>query len=175
MSSSISISAEHGNWLLQQVSGFELPEKLGEVKFDGATRSEVKDNCRMAVRALRRHSYYANLVGPEHRLIFGDQENWAKNKDGVMEMQMPDRQYSVDLEEDGVNGIMWLFYALLTPSLRKEDGTFIHRSVAPFTAEIFIWPVVEQLSKVQALRAALGLNGVKNKSRWSDDPKPITQ
>jgi hypothetical protein len=175
MSSPISISAEQGNWLLQQISGFELPEKLGEVKFDGSTRSEVKDNCRMTIRALRHHSYYASLVGPDHRLVFGAEENWLKNKDGALEMQTPGRQYVVDLEEDGVNGLMWLFYALLTPSIRKEDGSFIHRSIAPLTAEIFIWPVVEQLSKVQALRAALGLNGVKNKSRWSDDPKPITQ
>jgi hypothetical protein len=173
----LEVTAEQGNWLFQRIAGFELPDKLGEVKYDNQTRSGVKEDCRIAARIFRKQSYYAVLVGDENRLVFGAEDNWKKDeKDpGGLRMVNASRVYKLSLCEDAVSGLMWLFYALLTPSQRKEDGTLIHSSISPIMAEIFVWPVVEKLHKVNALRAALGLMGVKSKGRWTDDAKSLSE
>lgn len=170
----VELTAEQGNWLLQRLAGFELPEKLGEVKYDSQARSNVKDDCRLAMRALRAISHYAKLVGDDNRLVFGSEDNWVKDvtADGKIRLVDAGRLYKIEFNEDAVTGIMWMFYALLLPSERKDDGTVIHASVAPITAELFIWPVVEQMNKAKALRSTLGLDNATKKTRWDDDPKP---
>lgn len=170
------ITADTGNWLLQRVAGFELPEKLGQEKYDLVQRGIVKDFTRQAFSALLEFSYWAKQLGEDHNLLFGSMDQYElldPPKVAAREWRLKEaaRTYRVKFTTDAVSGIMWMFYTMLVPSIKDEKGErVVHASVSPAAAELYIWPLVRQFNKTASLRALLGLDKPAKGMQWEDDP-----
>jgi hypothetical protein len=170
----VKLNAERLNWILKVLVGFELPEKIGEKAYDSVQRSICKDECRQGITDLKAYSYWAQQVGEDNRYLFGPREIWDVKRDvkGKIEdltLNDPAREFEVKLSQDSVSGIMWMLVTIMMPEVKNEKGEVTHRSVPPFIAESFVWPVAEALKKTKAIRSFLKLDTADKKARWDDD------
>lgn len=180
----VKLTAYLWDWIMKQLVNFEMPEKVGETSWDKDQRAIVKDEVRQAVAELRRHSYYAQKLGPDNRLFFGAQEDWEEGRDekkvlNNLKHVKPEKEYVCSFGEAAVSGICWWAYLAVTPAtmtkekVRGEEVTVAsHMSAGPMQCSMFVWPLIEGLGRVKAVREAAGLDKSEKKRRWEDDPLP---
>lgn len=178
----VKMSAYLWDWIFKRLCGFEMPDKIGETSWDNDQRGIVKDEVRHAVVEMKRHSYYAQKLGPDNRLCFGAQEDWEEvrdDKQALIDLKQikPEKEYVLAFGEAAVSGICWWAYVSLTPpniSHEKVQGNnvtvFSHHSTTPIQGAAFVWPLIEGLGRVKALREAVGLDKSEKKRRWENDP-----
>jgi len=184
----VKLTAYQWDWLFKQLVNFEMPEKLAETAYDKEQRSIVKDEVRQAIAEMKKHSYYPQKLGPDNRFFFGAKEDWeeSRNEKGILDGLKhikPDREYVLAFGEAAVSGLCWWAYLAVTPAtithekVRGGEEMMIasHSSASPVQCVAFVWPLVEGLGRVKAVREAAGLDKSEKKRRWEDDPvEPMT-
>jgi len=183
----VKLTAYQWDWLFKRLCNFEMPEKIGETTWDKDQRGIVKDEIRQAVAEMKKHSYYAQKLGPDNRLFFGEQGDWEEIRDDKKNLTdlthlKPDKEYVLSFGEAAVSGICWWAYVSVTSpimtheKIKGEDVTIIsHHSANPIQCTTFVWPLIEGLGRVKSVREAAGLDKSEKKRRWEDDPVPETE
>lgn len=178
----VKVKATHDQWqwVTFFVGQFMMPEKLGERVYKIAERARIQEEVSGLFDALKVHSYYLQQHGNAYENRFGAKEDWkldglVSNGKPEMVATNPDKVTEVTLGDRAVSGALWLFTVLLTPpeTTTTPDGkkSVSHPyAITPALASRFVWPIVEQMRKVKALRKAVGLVADEPLMRWDDDP-----
>lgn len=182
----VKLTAFLWDWLFRNLAGFDLPEKMGGgITYDRTQRAIVAQEVQSAVKTLKQHSPFAQIVGPKNAIRFGEVKDWEEKPSATADAKPTwehvahERVYEVTLGDDAVSGILWMMQVLLTPAVlvpqhvqsgqgAKEIEVLSHISLNPYQADRYAWPVVEALRKTRALREVLGLGAAKGR-RWGDD------
>lgn len=167
------LTSEQCQFMLNAAVTFAPPDKLGDGTYGFIEKALAADEVRALYRVLRSYSpaLQDSALNKRRIPVFGLVSDWEFDKDATGQptggrLLTPDKEHNIVLDDDSVSGIMWCLLLALHPDGRD------HR-VSVTVAENIVWPIAKRLSKVQALRDAIGLNKVEKRRRWDCDPVQV--
>lgn len=163
----IALTHLEGQALLSKAH-LELPEKMGDDKFDVETRANARDQITILRGAIRAVS---PLVSKERRPMFGAVEAWDQSTDGKswsLKRDWEQKSVEVELSEDALYGICWLGFIGMhpdAPRVTQIPGT-TPVPIGYSTAEVdeIIWPLMKRLGWETQLREMLKIEKRRGKT-----------
>ena len=174
MAKDFTLTAEEAQFLLERSAGTSLPCELGEQKFDVASQSISNYEMAQLYDGLRAYSPHAQSWGEERLNLFGDLKDWliVKEEGKIVNVKhlTPSKPYHVRLNNNAINGAMWILFLSLYPSIaiNTKEGKQYTKTMGNAIATGICWPIAAKFGKTKALQSQLKINPAKSHV-WEDD------
>lgn len=160
METKLNVTHVQGQALLRYAAGARVPERLGDETFDLCQRALADDEMRRLRQTLRS---YSPLLQAEHRLCFGEADNWRRDGEDGAQFRLLDplREIEIRLDEEAATGAYWCLLLMAHPASPV--------AVNLTDLDEIVWPLAEKLGVRRQLTRDLKLDHRRGRRLVRDD------